>query len=300
MKKLLLLAALAVLCGAQAWADADQVRDGADFNTPNCARHYIRRTVDSTGTKAGRIDSAVVICAPQVMPTPMTVGGVYRPDTTSRALSLDANGNIYNQDASRDRDNNLTFANIVALGTPAGTSALAGGAADSSAVLDTHAMRLGTLLIRAYPATSSSAVDTSTTVRLIFSVRTHLAGASDSMSVFNIYHYGEVPVMNATSLVADTSVIGHIYNAVPITAVLATPSPQTAWSGEFTVLVSRSRNGMNQLTLGSHKFQYPAGIAIPLSSLFGRDVYSAFTSVRVRNASTTSCDVFVSLIGSPL
>jgi len=114
MKKLL-LAALAVLCGVQvASGAADQVRDGGSFSTPNCQRVWVRRSVDSTGTSAGRRDSAVIICAPGVMPTPITVGGVYATDTTSRALRMDSNGYVYNQDAARDRDLDFGVTNLVA------------------------------------------------------------------------------------------------------------------------------------------------------------------------------------------
>lgn len=130
MKKLMMLAALAVLCVVEAFAAADQVRDGESFNTPNCQRKFVRRTVDSTGTVAGRMDSAVVICAPNVMPTPMTVGGVYDGDTTSRALRMNAGGKVYVVDGDRDRD----YGQVLSTGITA--LSLATGATGISSLVD--------------------------------------------------------------------------------------------------------------------------------------------------------------------
>lgn len=112
MKKLL-LAALAVLCGAQmASGAADQVRDGESFNTPNCVRLYVRRSVDSTGTVAGRKDSAVVVCSPNVMPTPMAVGGTDDSDTTSVVFRFDTSNNLKTSEQSKDRDLDFGVTNL--------------------------------------------------------------------------------------------------------------------------------------------------------------------------------------------
>ena len=147
-------------------------------------------------------------------------------------------------------------------------------------------------------------MDTATTVRLIVQIRTHRGGVDDSLHTYGIYEYGAVPLMNATTLVSDTSVVGHIYKAVPITGILATPSSNTAWSGEFVVLVSRNRVGPGaggqDVAMGGRTYTYPNSIAIPLNSIFGREIYSPYTSIRIRNASTTTCTVSYYLTGTPL
>lgn len=155
MKKLL-LAALAVLCSVQAFAAADQVRDGDSFNTPNCQRKYVRRTVDSTGTVAGRMDSAVVICAPNVMPTPLAVGGVYDTDTTSRVLRMTSTGALKTDDAARDRDLDFGVTNLVS--SVAIDSGGTGGANFRySTPLDVRKWSSGNIVIH---ITAASAADT--------------------------------------------------------------------------------------------------------------------------------------------
>lgn len=232
------------------------------------------------------------------------MGGVYLPDTTARWLSMDASSNLKTAEQFPAMDANLTFSNI----TP--QASLTIGAAESSAVLDTHRMRLGMLFIKPI-VNGTGAVDTTTIVRLIVQIRTHLNGVDDSMSTAAIYNYGYVPAMNGTAAaaVADTSVQGHLYSGVPITAQAATPSANTAWSGEFTVLISGKRNahgsGAGGFDVNGHTFYYPNAIAIPISSLFGRDVYSPYTSVRIRNGgankpSTAAVTCRVSIVGTPL
>jgi hypothetical protein len=78
----------------------------------------------------------------------------------------------------------------------------------------------------------------------------------------------------------------------------------------MAVLVSAKRNAHgNSVAINGHTFYYPSGIAIPLQSLFGRDLYSPYTSVRVRvmrvqkgaaNLATGTCAVTVHLVGTPL
>jgi hypothetical protein len=210
-------------------------------------------------------------------------------------LKTDASGNLYMTNSSPLQDNNLTFASIIS------QSSLAAGAADSSAVLDTHAMRLGMLLIKATPQSVTGA-DSLATVRIGIQIRTHLNGAADSSSTFAIYQYGVVPSMAITAGV-DTAYFGQIANGLNLAA-----SSQGTFSGEFNVAIAINRIGPGTSILGSlgqRLFYYPNGIAIPIQNLFGRDIYSPYTSIRVRNLGTAgpanrTCIVTVSLVGTPL
>lgn len=227
-------------------------------------------------------------------------GGHYFNATTGQQTT--ANGEVLSEDNLYTKG--FANTNIIARGGLAGTTTIAAAGADSSSVLDTRLMRLGMLCIKAIPANAAD-LDTTTAVKLVFQIRTHLNGVSDSVNTFAIYQYGKAPIMNevtaGAATAADTSTIGHLYKAVPLTATTATPSVNSAWSGEFTVIISRSRTAVgSSVAINGRTFYYPSGIAISLSSLFGRDVYSPWTSIRVRNASATSCDVYVSLIGTPL
>ena len=222
----------------------------------------------------------------------------------STGLRVTSLGHLTTVEQDPAMDGNLTFASIIS------NSGLAFGAADSSAILDTHRIRLGMLLIKPVPG-GAGTVDTATVARLIFQVRTHLNGQADSSSTFALYSYGKNDMgASAASAQTDTTQQGHIVDGVPLTAQLATPSAQTAWSGEFTVLVSgkRSAHG-NSIAINGHTYYYPNGIAIPLSSILGREVWSPYTSVRVRVAAiykagvpvaTGTVAVGVHLVGTPL
>lgn len=276
MKKLLLLAALAVLCGAQAWADADQVRDGADFNTPNCARHYIRRTVDSTGTKAGRLDSAVVICAPQVMPTPMTVGGVYRPDTTSRALSLDSDGNLKAVDPFRDRDNwslLATVSDTVNSGTGLGVRQFAQlkWTAESTTVAPAFQYRRLWLALRVIPAGG----DTTNKVYLAVQVRGHTSAIDDSVNTFAWYGWATTGASAVT--VADS--IGQFFKGTH--PVQASGNPQVAGPSE-KLFVFQPGMGYGGILSQGAIFSWPNGIWTPLVDQRGVWFGAPYVSVRVR------------------
>ena len=196
-------------------------------------------------------------------------------------------------------DGNLTFPSCISLST------LAGGAGDSSAVLDTHRMRLGTLLIKGTVQTIEAADSTNggNVVRLGVQIRTHLQGASDSMSVFPFFPYGRTDIGSqaTTASQTDTTVSGHLIGGVNHAATV-----NTQWSGEFIVLVDGNRGGPGggAPATFSRAWSYPNGIAIPLSSIFGRDIYSPFTSVRIRNLGNgngvKSIIVTASLVGTPL
>ena len=190
MKKLMTLAALAVLVATAAMA-ADEVRDGDSFNTPNCVRKYVRRTVDSTGTTAGRLDSAVVTCAPNVMPTPLAVGGVYAGDTTSRVLRLDSDGYLYLQDASRDRDYSLVT-------TVVEKSSLAGGNAFTTDQAIWFAPYTG--------------------AELLVSWNTAAAADSDSIAIA-IYAYA----LTSTSMATANYLLSHSVNSISDTGTVCLP-----------------------------------------------------------------------------
>jgi hypothetical protein len=225
-------------------------------------------------------------------------------DSTGRLDRSDASGNQYVREAFPIYSQTTQFENLI------NNAGLALGVADSNAnPVDTRQVRLGMLLIKAWLA-GTGTVDTTCVARIAIQIRTHLNNQADSASTFAIYRYGVVPAMQATAFAADTSQEGHLYSGVPITEILATPSANTAWSGEYTFLVSGKRNAHgNGFAINGHTYYYPNGMAIPLATLFGREVYSPYTSVRVRvmtfqkgaaNLSTGTVGIAVHLIGTPL
>jgi hypothetical protein len=206
-------------------------------------------------------------------------------------------GNLAISEQYPAMDANFTFPTIIT------NVSLAPGAADSSLVLDTHRMRLGTLLIKCTPL-NFPAGDSLAAIRIGVQVRTHLQGASDSSSTFAFYMYGRSDQGTASTANSqvDTSLAGQIQPNNNLAA-----SANIAGSGEFTVAVAMNRLGPGGLAIPSYSrtFTYPNGIAIPLSSIFGRDLYSPYTSIRVRNlgnigAANRSCAITVSLVGTPL
>lgn len=198
---------------------------------------------------------------------------------------VNSTGSALVDDVSRDRDASFTETNIIAAGALAGTSNLAAGAADSSAVLDTRHMRLGMLVIKCVPAGGGAGLIT----RLAISVRTHVNGAADSVSTAPIYFYGNAPVMVATTAVADTAAAGHLFAG----------SATGPWSGEYVVTVNGARNAPAS-AVAATAFSYPNAICIPLTNLWGREIFSPWTSVRVRNITGPAAQVYVSLVGTPL
>jgi hypothetical protein len=202
------------------------------------------------------------------------------------------------------QDQNLTFASIIS------NASLALGASDSSAILDTHAMRLGTLLFKCSNGTTTGTEDTTVTWRVAFQIRTHLNGAADSSSTFAFYEYGNSSIGATATTPGDTTAQGHLLTGTPTTALNATPDANTPWSGEYTLVIAAKRFAHAQaISVNGHTYYYPSGIAIPLSSIFGRDIYSPYTSIRVRvmtcekaNAAfaTGGLAITVSLIGTPL
>jgi hypothetical protein len=231
---------------------------------------------------------------------------INRPDTTARLWSGDANGNGSVVEQFPAMDQNLTFASIIS------NASLALGAADSSAILDTHRMRLGMLLFKCSNGTTTGTGDTTVAFRVAYQIRTHLNGSSDSSSVFPIYLYGrsDVGAVTTSAGQTDTTSQGQLMTGTPTTALNATPDANTPWSGEYTLVIQAKRFAHgSSIAVNGHTYYYPNGIAIPLSSIFGRDIYSPYTSVRVRvmtvekaNAAfaTEGLAITVSLVGTPL
>lgn len=207
--------------------------------------------------------------------------GYYFNATTGNQTN--ANGEILTQDNLWSRS--FTLTNLIADGGLAGTSTLAAAAADSCSPQDTRHMRLGGIVIKCVPVGGGTGLIT----RLAVQVRTHLNGVADSVNTAPIFFYGNAPVMTATTAVADTSGQGHLF----------TGSSTVPWSGEFVVTVNGVRNAPGS-AVAATLFSYPNAIYIPLSNLWGRDIYSPWTSIRVRNVTGPACQVYVSLVGTPL
>ena len=269
--------AIAVLLAVPVWAQAQVVAQDGQRTDP-----------DRRGTGQG-----------------MVVGGI-DSDTLFRIPRYDASGNALMSDASRDRDASFELRGII---NNFGAVALAIGVGDSSQVQDTRHMRLGMLVLKAVVA-GTGTVDTTVAVRIAVQIRTHLGGVDDSMSTAPIYFYGSSTAGAGADAHVDTTVQGHIYNATSLTGVSATPTAWTSWSGEQTFIIHAKRNAHGSaVAINGHTHYYPNAIAIPLASLFGREPYSRYTSVRIRvmsahkgaaTFSTATLFVEASLIGSPL
>jgi hypothetical protein len=207
--------------------------------------------------------------------------GTYYQNATSGAKT-DASGNAYTTESNPEMDANLTFAPEQCVNSVS----LAAGSADSSGVMDTHRMRLGMLYIKC----TKAATGVSTTSRLAISIRGHLNGQSDSSSVFPVFFYGRSDQgVTAIASQLDTTSTGQ----------LVTGSASNPWSGEYVIVVDHLR-GSPADGVAAVAFQYPNGIALPLSSIFGREIYNPYTSIRVRNLSGPTVNVSISLVGTPL
>jgi len=228
---------------------------------------------------------------------------------------LTDNGALKVEELQQALDANLTLSNLIQCD---GVSKpyLAVGSADSCPPQDTHRMRLGMLLIKAWvPNTGGSAADTTTIVRIAIQIRTHLEGQVDSSSVFPVYLYGksEQGTSVAAASQVDTTVSGHIINApggypaAKFSTASGVPVPSwNAFSGEYVVTISSNRNAHGSTVSANQAgYYFPNGIAIPLTSLFGRELYSPSTSIRARVLSSTlgstgSVSITMHLIGTPL
>jgi len=195
---------------------------------------------------------------------------------TKNGSLVDASGNAKVVEVYPNRDYNFTYSNII------NSASIAAAGADSSAVLDVHNMRLGTLLFKVTPIGGGTGLIT----RLAVQVRIHLNGVTDTLSVFAVYPYGAGPTF--APAVLDTMNAGHLF----------TGSGTVPWSGETILTFNGNRNSPLD-AVAAVAFSYPNGVAIPLSSLTGRDFYADYISIRVRNVTGPAAKVAVSLIGSP-
>ena len=221
----------------------------------------------------------------QQLATPI-MGGIVRADTTVKTFTMTSDGYLRIADAAPDRDANLRFESII------DNSSIAYNVGDSSAVLDVHKLRHMKLLIKAVPKTSSA--DTSAVVRLAFQIRTHLNQLTDSSSTF-VEYFGGVSNLGVSAGAADSNVYGHlatggrgVTGGVP-------------WSGEFVVQVQAKRAAHgSSIAVNGHDWYYPSGIAVSLDNVAGRDFWTDYISLRVRNLTNTPCAITVHLIGTPL
>ncbi len=203
--------------------------------------------------------------------------GTYYSNAATQ-LKTDASGNLYTTESQPPMDASMVFANVI------NNTALAVAAADSNAApLDTRRMRLGMLLIKVWPAIGSA----QRINHIALQIRTHLYGGTDSLSTFVINPYGQGQGGISATL-PDTTQMGH----------LLLPTASVVGSGEIDIATDGARVGPNGSA--STIFFWPSGIAIPIQSLYGRDVYSQYTTIRVRNLSGPTCAITVHLIGTPL
>lgn len=215
------------------------------------------------------------------------VGGFVRADTSFKALTMDADGNVKTVNAAPPADQNARFTSIIS------NAALAYNAGDSSAVLNVHGLRHMKLLIKVVPA--STGLDTTSISRLAFQIRTHLNGQSDSSSTFAEYAFGISTLGGGAAAGNDSLITGQLLKGGKGGAV------GQAWSGEFVVAAMSARAAhANSIAVTGHEWYYPSGMAIPLDSMFGRDFWGDYISVRVRNLTGNTCAVTVHLVGTPL
>lgn len=199
-------------------------------------------------------------------------------DSTLYSIGMDGAGHGFTtSESAKDRDHNMTLELLNSV-------SLTSGSADSSAVLDTHDMRLGMLLLKIVPGPG-----TGTLTRLAVQVRVCVGGAADSSSVFPIYFnaFNSQPAIGAGA--ADTTNTGHFI----------TGSASAPWSGEFVVTASSARNSPGSLVAAT-AFSYPSGIAIPLTNIYGREVYAPYIQVRIRNIVGPTAVVSAKIVGTPL
>lgn len=222
-------------------------------------------------------------------PTGIIVGGWNAADTTYHVIPVTGTGTSAGLsviDPERDRDANVLFQSVI------NVTALAYNAGDSSGVLNTHDLAHSVLYIKAVPS-GGGVGDTINVVRLAFQVRGHLNGLSDSTSVFPFYPSGQVASLGVSATAPDTLNQGHIFRG----------GRNAAWSGEFIITIALNRKAQGAgIAINGRDWYFPNGLAIPLDNLFGRNFWSPYTSIRVRNIGpgTATCDVTCHLVGTPL
>lgn len=219
-------------------------------------------------------------------PVGVIVGGWNPADTTFHVIPVTGSGTSAGLsviDPERDRDANILFQSII------DNASIAYNVGDSSGVLNTHDLAHAVLWIKATPL----AGDTTTINRLAIQVRGHLNGLSDSSSTFAFYPVGMTNLGISTT--GDSLTEGHNVKGGR-GGVVGAP-----WSGEFVVNISGARSAHGSaIAVNGHDWYYPSGIAVPLDNLFGRNWWSPYTSIRVRNLTGSAIKVTMHLVGTPL
>lgn len=281
------LASLAVLLAEL--PAAAQVRDGVKFNpAASGIRTYVRRSVDSTGTTAGKVDSAVLILPAQSMPMLQAVGGMYAADTTGRVLRFDASGNLLSSEANKDRDNwSIPTGGIIndtmsvaalANGRVSSQSSNLGFCAESTLVLPCGQYRHFTLFMRAIPIGAATS-DTSSMIRVAVEIRKHTTNLADTSSTF-VWMSWEPPA--GTNAPTGPDSLGHTYAGVTIGS---TPGTVALYPGEHEFIFDPRRRGDRNT---DYFFGPPDGIAVDLVDAHGQWFWAPYMSVRIRVLSYTS------------
>ena len=252
MKKLLAVAALLTL--AVVGLAADSARDGTKFNKP--------------GSGTGNQSAAT-------LPVPQLVGGILRSDTSSKAISLDASGNAYTLEASKDRDNWIVYANAIndtfSVGSlnntrVAAIAANAGYSAESTQVYSCGQYRRFTIFLRGIGVTG----DTTTKIRLAVQVRKHIAASADSNSTFAWGGWATSPSFTG----ADS--LGVSFSGITISS---SPGPVGLYPGEHLVVLDPRQRGDRNT---DYFFGPPDGVALDLIDSKGQWFWAPYMSVRVR------------------
>jgi len=265
MKKLmLLLAALAVMGAGYASAQSsygDVKRDGEQFN-PAASPQWmlVRRTVDSTGTVAGRRDSAVWYGPIMKMPLTLMTGGIYSPDTSARTFRMDNDGNVYVSVINPDKTWNDT------LSTGITNLSLATAATGISSIVDLSTYSHVVLLLE-WDAADSSAV--------AFGLKLYNKKSDDSWASFNTPAY--LPAMFSPGSLADSTL------TYQLTATTSRPSIYIFRNSAAPVANTYS---LRSLLYTPRVIPGPAGIAINLDP-FGSFDYFGF---QLTNASASTVD----------
>ena len=280
---------------------AAQVPDGEKFNVPTSGQwRYVARTVDSTGTKAGRRDSFVYVTPVQYPSIPLTVGGVRRSDTTSFALGMTYEGYLQTSEANKDRDNysvqswSDTISSAGAIPLTWSTAKILTAmsfTADSTGPtpIQCNAYRRFTIGLRLIPGIAAVTDTFNTTYKLAIQIRKHSNLTGDSASTFVWTSWN-----GATSFVADSiAVMDTTGHHAAIGAGGATAGPLTRpWRGERVVYFNpRYGSTMGALDSGNDWYATPDGIAMDLVDSKGQSFWGYGISARWR---------LLDIIGRPL
>lgn len=209
-------------------------------------------------------------------------GSYYKNAQTG--AKVDANGNAYTTEASKDRDN-FQIANVcddtmsVALFIDNKSTLGQAFTAESSAVITSYPYRRFTLLLRAIP----TAGDTTSRFRFAVQIRKHTDATGDSSSTWAWSAWANATAM---SVAADDST-GHFTDATFYggTGSAAGPGP---WSDERVFVLTAERGNMVGASSANQSFGWPGGIAVDLCDARGQWFWAPYMSVRVRCLSASS------------